>query len=464
MNSSATIRNKVDKFINQLAKVTQIASIYGDSHRITDEALVNIQTTLDDVFSEMNEFTIGIVGDEIAFEKEPYFDTSQKKKPFIELLKEKKMKKISFSKGVDRNELVEFVTILAQKSLSETKVSDIKEKFLAKEIIHITIGEIGVLEDEFQSQDIQSIEAFTRKTFEEGTQFLENVVDDIKLDKPLNINFMRHIINGLVKSLLINKNLLMMLTSIKLQDENRFVHNLNVCVFTLLQAEMLGLEQEYLLTVATSSLLHNIGSLVKGDQDMGSLSVGSTGKLVSQSAADPSGAKILLETEDIGELAPIVAFEHSIPYSASGYPNKLYGHNLNLISMMVAIASRYDTLRRDPSYYENGGPEKVHYAMMQRSGKDFHPDLLKNFFAALGVYPPGTLVELDSMEIGLVIQGSILDIRRPQIEILYNNNGEKYKNPPIVNLLEKNKKGQFRWTIMKSISPLDRYKIPEKYK
>ena len=372
------------------------------------------------------------------------------------------MKKISFSKGIDKNELVEFVIMLAQKSLSDIKISDTKQKLLSKDIIHITIGEIGILEDEFKSESIDNIETFTKKTFEEGTQFLKNAVEDIKLHKPLNINFMRHIVTGLVKSLLVNKSLLMMLTSIKLQDENKFVHNLNVCVFTLLQAEMLGLEKEHIQTVATASLLHNIGTLVKRE-GMGPDVRKSAGSLKSQSSSDPWGAKILLETEDIGNLAPIVAFEHSIPYSMSRYPNKLYGNNLNLISMMVAISSRYDTLRRDHSYYEHEGPEKVHYAMMQKAGKDFHPDLLKNFFTALGVYPPGTLVELDSREIGLVLQGSILDIRRPQIGILYNSEGEKYHNPPIVNLLEKNNKGQFRWTIMKSISPLDKFKIPEKY-
>jgi len=184
---------------------------------------------------------------------------------------------------------------------------------------------------------------------------------------------------------------------------------------------------------------------------------------VRQTTSDTLGAKLLIETENLGTLAPIVAFEYNIPYNDSGYPNKIYGEKLNLVSMMIAISRRYDALRRDRTYYENGGPEKVHYEMMQCSGKDFHPDLLRNFFSAIGVYPPGSLVELDNKEVGLVIQTSILDIRRPQIEILYNSEGGRYREPPIINLLEKNNKGQYRWNITKSISPLDKFKIPDKF-
>jgi hypothetical protein len=104
MNPAATIRDKVEEFISHLAKVTQTASLYGESHRITGEALDDLQAILDDILSQRNEITIGIIGDEIAFEKKPFFETSMRKKGFIELLKDKKMNKISFSLGISVDE------------------------------------------------------------------------------------------------------------------------------------------------------------------------------------------------------------------------------------------------------------------------------------------------------------------------------------------------------------------------
>jgi hypothetical protein len=100
---------------------------------------------------------------------------------------------------------------------------------------------------------------------------------------------------------------------------------------------------------------------------------------------------------------------------------------------------------------------------MKLSGTRFHPDLLSNFFSLVGVYPPGTLVELDSGETALVIQTSALDIKRPQVEILYDKKGKRYEEPSIVNLLEKDSKGKFKWTIVKSVAPKEDLEVPEKY-
>jgi len=427
------------------------------------DALHDMQIVLNEILSEQNEITIGIIGDEIAFEKDPFFETSIRKKGFIDLLKEKQMNKISFSLGIDATELQAFITILAKKTKTENNDKTLDAIFKENNIKHIQIGEVGFFEDELHQQTEESLEVYTRKTFEEGVECLERMAEEIKQHQPLDMNYLRQIVSGLVKSILINKNLLLMLTSIKLQDEDNFVHNLNVCVFTMLQAEMLGLEHKYLVDIAISSLLHNIGGLVTSDKPKEKKDPKNQNESVKQTAFDTIGAKLLIETESMGTLAPIVAFEYNIPYNDSGYPNKLYGEKLNLVSMMIAISRRYDALRRDRTYYENGGTEKVHYKMMQCSGKDFHPDLLHNFFSAIGVYPPGSLVEIDNGEVGLVIQTSILDIRRPQIELLYNSKGEKYQEPVIINLLEKNNKGQYRWNITKSISPLDKFKIPDKF-
>ena len=118
--------------------------------------------------------------------------------------------------------------------------------------------------------------------------------------------------------------------------------------------------------------------------------------------------------------------------------------------MMIAISDYYDELRAKPFSSKEGGVEKIYDKMMKLAGKNFHPDLLNNFFTLVGVYPPGTLVELDTKEIALVIQSSMMDRKRPQVELLYDSNGEKYEQPGIVNLLEKDKKGKYKWCIRKN--------------
>ncbi len=465
------IREKIDELIAHIARGIQIRSMYGEDHALTTSAIDHLSDNLNDILMDRPEITIGIIGDEIAFEKEPLFETSSRRQNFIDHLKTLGIKKISFMNGVQKNELMEFVNIITKRPKTADIKQEIKQRFYDSNIRHIAIGEIGLMEKKSSLPITQDrIDDLVKKNYKGSVKFLTKTFKNLKGNQRLNVDSARQIVEGLMTNLLKNKYLLLLLTSMRGHDEDVFQHGINVSIFTLLQAEMLGLEQKYLSDIGMAAILHDIGRIAdpEGSKEEGEESSWEAyftdEKERKRADEDVTGAKILLETEGIGVLPAITAFEHGMRYDMTGYPRKLYGKKLNLISMMIAISDYYDQLRRKPFYYEEGGPERAHEEMMKLSGKHFHPDLLKNFFSIIGLYPPGTLVELDTQEIALVIQASMFDIKRPQVEILYNKFGEKYDEPRIMNLMEKNKKGQFKKSIVKSIPPLEKFNIPEKYR
>jgi hypothetical protein len=133
--------------------------------------------------------------------------------------------------------------------------------------------------------------------------------------------------------------------------------------------------------------------------------------------------------------------------------------------MMITIADAYDAMRSKWPYEGAFTVEKLYEKMIELSGEVFHPGLIDIFFNKVGLYPPGTLVELDSGAIGLVVKESGVDMRRPYVEILYNSNGEEEKEIYTIDLSEKeNVAGKYKWTIVKSIPVSDKYAIPDRYK
>ena len=464
------MREKIDELITHLARAMQIKNMYGEEHALTKNAIDHLGDHLNNILMDRPEITIGIIGDEIAFEKEPLFETSSRRQNFIDYLKALGIKKISFMNGVQNSELMKFVNIITKKPETTDPKQEIKQRFYDFDIRHIAIGEIGIQEKTSVPLDENRIDDLIKKSYQGSVKFLTKTFKNLKGNQPLNVESARQIVEGLMTNLLKNKYLLLLLTSMRGHNEDVFQHGINVSIFTLLQAEMLGLEQKYLTEIGMAAILHDIGkiSVTEEDKEEGEKSSWEAyfneEKERKRADQDVAGAKILLETEGVGVLPAITAFEHGMRYDMTGYPRKLYGKKLNLISMMIAISDYYDQMRKKPFYYEEGGPEKAYEEMMKFSGKHFHPDLLKNFFSIIGLYPPGTLVELDSHEIALVIQASMFDIKRPQVEILYDKFGEKYDEPRIMNLMEKNKKGQFKKSIVKSIPPLEKFSIPEKYR
>ena len=338
----------------------------------------------------------------------------------------------------------------------ETVISQLN----ASGIQTISVG--GITTDENEPQWRHSIDRISENAkvcFQNGLDFLKEISEDLRQDRPVNLSSLRQIMKELVKNLLISKDLLLMLTSIKMQSQEKFVHNLNVCILTLMQSESLGLHNKYLLHIGQAALLHNIGELYEENQETALIEEEPSNEM----SSNLKSARILLNSEGISPLAALAAFEHPLHWDEKTYPVPFYGENLNIVSMMIAISKSYDTMRREPEEHEGYRPEVVYDRMMAQSGTVFHPDLLNNFFATLGVYPPGTLVLLDNHEAGIVIQGSLLDKRRPRVEIIYDSAGHKIKQPRLVNLMERNRRGEYRRTIVRSILTADRFSETDGY-
>ncbi len=465
------IRDKIEDFITRLARAIQVNRIYGKEHQLSLEAVDSLYKILSDLLVHREDITIGIIGNEIAFEKEPLYELSARRKGFVEFLKVSGIKKISFVRGVDSKELLEFAHFMTTRADSTDLSSEDLHVILDQRgIRNVVPGNIGYREKKktLPIPEKRMREA-VKRDYQTNIQLLTQTFKELKDNQQLNVQSARQIVESLIKNMFQNKNLMLVLTSLKTHDESTFMHGVNVSIFTLLQAEVLGLEEKYMTEMGMAALLHDVGKIATGSTDQEAVPDWTQKAVVpeteeqKQVRQDVVSAKILLETDGIPILPAIAAFEHSIKYDMSGIQRKLFGKNLNIVSMMIAISDHYDRLRRKPTYYETGGPEKAYEEMNKLSGTYFHPDLLKNFFSVIGIYPPGTLVELDSKEIALVIQASMLDIRRPQVEILYDGNGEKYKEPKIVNLVEKDKKGQYKRSIVKSVAPLDKFEIPDRY-
>jgi len=95
--------------------------------------------------------------------------------------------------------------------------------------------------------------------------------------------------------------------------------------------------------------------------------------------------------------------------------------------------------------------------MMEKSGTELDPVLLKFFVNMVGSYPAGTLVLLDTGEMGLVYERNHIISDRPRVMIIVNASGSRVDGYS-VDLTEKEPSGGFTRTIIKTLDPKE-YKI-----
>jgi len=150
------------------------------------------------------------------------------------------------------------------------------------------------------------------------------------------------------------------------------------------------------------------------------------------------------------------AFEHHMKYDLTGYPRLARKRKVTLFSRIITLSDFFDALVRPRVY--NRFPfvsEKILGFMLERSGKDFDPTLVKVFVNMIGVFPLGTLVLLNTNEMGVVVQtqedSELLD--RPRVCLVSYSDGE-YRKGRIVDLREVDEATkEYKWSIVKTLDP-----------
>ena len=157
-------------------------------------------------------------------------------------------------------------------------------------------------------------------------------------------------------------------------------------------------------------------------------------------------------------LAPLTLppFEHHLKYDLSGYPRHNREKPQSLFGRILTIADVFDAMTSARIYRTTPfSPDQALGIMMEGAGQDFDPILLKVFVNMLGVFPVGTLLKLDTGEMGLVMDtpGETMK-ERPRVLMLAPTGRGSFKKGKVENLAERDPlSGSFKRNILKTFHP-----------
>jgi HD-GYP domain-containing protein (c-di-GMP phosphodiesterase class II) len=220
--------------------------------------------------------------------------------------------------------------------------------------------------------------------------------------------------------------------ALKSHDEYSYTHSVNVAMLTVAIATSIGVSHEALHEIGLAALLHDVGKelipleilLKPGKLDDDEWIV------VNRHGRD--GARILAATEGIGDLPPIVSFEHHLAYHDELRTDPDW--RPHLASSIVCIADVYDALRSERPYRAGMAPDKSMKIMQEDVGRLFDPDLFEGFFRSMGYFPPGTTVELADGTIAIVHSSNLDHPSQPRVLAVRSAAGESIVPPERLDL------------------------------
>ncbi|MFH0855399.1 MAG: HD domain-containing phosphohydrolase [Candidatus Omnitrophota bacterium] len=400
----------------------QMAKLYGASHPIVLKSAEKAYLSLQDVLADRPELVIGIIGEELAFEKEIFFDLSKFLNQMVVYLKGRGIERIAFSRGLGLGELNKFIEFLA---LSKEEIKgDPQESLALSGVRNISVGKVkgSPQEDAGKKKEHPDLLNNYQVSLDQISPALTKIMNNETVDG-LSL---RLAINNIVNNLGVYYGQLFKLATLKRYDTGTFIHLLNVSILSMHFSSKLGFNKDVIMEIGISALFHDIGKLYisrKTIRKPGQLSVQEFEQMESHTIL---GAKLLMEyTEAIGIMPVVVSFEHHQKYDLSGYPKSVFKKKQHIVSAIVSICDVYDALSQRRSYKTDYPPDMIYGLMMRGSKTSFDPDLLSAFFKAIGVWPVGSIILLNDKRVGVVVQENETNIFLPRVKIIHpQNNGE----------------------------------------
>lgn len=254
------------------------------------------------------------------------------------------------------------------------------------------------------------------------------------------------VVKELVGPFLSDRDAVINLMSSRSGEEQKVLHSLNVAVLSLMIGSELKLGEKYMHLLGFGAMLHDIG---KGRIPLNVI----RGQTLNQASAKyykehPTvGARLVDGFPDMSPHVRAVVLQHHEFIDRSGYPKGLAGPDISPLAKIVAVVNIYDNMLNDPDR-EKFTPHQAIKAIYQRYRDRLDPKVLKIFIRGMGVYPPGTVVELSNGIVGIVTATNPKNATKPTV-LVYHKDVPK-SEALMVDLMVEDE-----LTVEKSIKPED---------
>ena len=227
------------------------------------------------------------------------------------------------------------------------------------------------------------------------------------------------LVSDMVDSLLTEKEVVIHLMSSKVGDENAYYHALNVTVLSLLLAKEAGLTADEMRALGLGCLLHDIGKDRVPSQILLKRTPWTPAEYNFYQQHVVYGVEAVQRLPNITPGAmEVIAFHHEM-MDGSGYPGRLTGERIGRLARIAAIVNTYDNHCNRVNPADSLTPAESLAHMFKRQKDQFDPLLLKLFIRCMGVYPPGSIVQLNNDAVGMVVSVNPDRLLQPTI-LLYD--------------------------------------------
>lgn len=423
--------------VRRLVAAIRSAQLYAPTHPLVLRSLDAFGEALTLLIADQPAIALGVIDGEIVVEDTPLPRGHEVFGEVSRRLTGLGIERMAFERGVTADALRSLVVTLAHPDRPLAAGRSVAEPIDLFEALQALPGiKVGRLTLDERIDTTAADMATIRRLYSDAVGMAGGLWQAAQQDGQPDPHEARRMVDHLAQAVAQNRTALVALTALKEYHDYTFTHMVNVSILTMAQARALGIEGELLREFGLAGLMHDIGKVRTPLEILNKPEALTDTEFAIMRLHVVDGAKILRRTPEMPALAPVVAFEHHLRLDGSGYPAGVSRPTLNLATMVCAIADAYDAMRSHRAYQQAFPTDRILAVLNRNNGAQFDPHLVRRFTQLMGIYPPGTLVRLDTNDVAVVLRVHAADSYRPRVRVIAHGDGQRRPQPYDINLWE----------------------------
>jgi cyclic di-GMP phosphodiesterase len=257
-----------------------------------------------------------------------------------------------------------------------------------------------------------------RVAYGNSRTMMRDVLSTVKIGRTLDAERVRIAVTAMTESVLRNPDALLLLSQLRKKGEYNESHALDVSIYMITFGRFLELEPRQIEFLGYLGLLQDVGKLRLPKELLEKRGRLNVEEFELAKLHVNYSVEILRATPGLpGDLPRIAALHHE-RQDGSGYPMKLRGSEIGMLGSIAAIVDTFDALTVRRPHADAVSPSAAISMLFKWRGVSFDADLVEQFIRCIGIFPVGSLVQLNTAEIGVVIAQNVAKRLQPRVMVI----------------------------------------------
>jgi HD-GYP domain-containing protein (c-di-GMP phosphodiesterase class II) len=274
----------------------------------------------------------------------------------------------------------------------------------------------------------------TKVSFESAAETLDRIFESLRNGSHEDIGAVQAAVNPLIEGVFRNKDAVAALLRLKESGEYRYHHGVSMAVWAAILGRHIGLHRHELEKLAVGCAMCDIGMTQLPPELLDQAENLTAAQLRIIRAHPKMGADLVSKSKNVDiEILGIIENHHE-RMDGSGYPRGIEGASIPLLARIAGLVDTYDAMITRRPYAPARTSHEATQELLDCKGRQFQETLVEQFVQAIGLFPTGTMVELNTGEVAIVVGQNATRRLKPEVVIVMNPEKAKLETPRVVDL------------------------------